>query len=128
MKFIPTFVHGLTDYLGGILLLVAPNLFGFADEGGAAVWVPRVLGVVTLLQALITNYELGAAKLMSMRMHLMNDYVVGAVLAASPWIFGFANRGGSEAWMPHLILGILIVVTSALTERHPRGAHVPARA
>jgi hypothetical protein len=127
MKFIPTFVHGLTDYLGAVLLFITPNLFGFADEGGAAVWVPRVIAVITLLQALMTNYELGVARMMPMRMHLMSDYVAGIVLAASPWIFGFANRP-ANAWMPHLIFGILIVLTSAVTERHPRGAHVAARA
>jgi len=126
MKIIPTFVHGITDYLGGILLLILPNLLGFADEGGAAVWVPRIIGAITLLQALATEYELGLMRVLPMRMHLMNDYVAGLLLAASPWIFGFADNR-ANVWMPHLILGVMIFVTSLLTERQPRGAHVPAR-
>ena len=127
MKIIPTFVHGLTDYLGGVLLLILPNLFGFADLGGAAVWVPRIIGAATLLQAIMTNYELGALKTLPMRMHLMNDYVAGIVLAASPWIFGFADTR-TNAWMPHLILGAMIFLTSVMTERFPRHAHQPVRA
>ncbi len=75
MKIIPTFVHGIFDYLGGIALLLAPNLFGFADVGGAAVMIPRILGVIILLQSICTRYELGLFKLIPMKMHLMNDYV-----------------------------------------------------
>ena len=36
MRIIPTFVHGIADYVLGLVLLVLPNLFGFADMGGGA--------------------------------------------------------------------------------------------
>jgi hypothetical protein len=65
-------------------LLAAPNLFGFAEVGGAAVWVPRVVGVIVLLQSICTRYELGLVKMLPMKMHLMNDYVASIFLAASP--------------------------------------------
>ena len=126
MKIIPTFVHGVTDYLAGFLLLLLPSLLGFADEGGAAVWVPRVIGLALLVQALATNYELGATRLLQMRMHLRNDDVAGVLLAASPWIFGFAGAG-TNAWMPHVVLGVMIFVMSVMTERHPRVADEPVR-
>ncbi len=35
MRFIPTRIHGMMDYLMGVLLIVAPCLFGFADGGAA---------------------------------------------------------------------------------------------
>jgi len=127
MKIIPTFVHGVADYIGGLVLLVAPNVFGFADVGGAAVWVPRVLGVIVLLQSIMTNYELGLVKILPMKMHLMNDYVAGLVLAASPWIFGFADER-TNAWMPHVVVGIAVFLLTLMTERHPRGAHNTAGA
>jgi lysylphosphatidylglycerol synthetase-like protein (DUF2156 family) len=119
MKIIPTFVHGIADYIGGIALLAAPNIFGFADVGGAAVLIPRVLGVIILLQSICTNYELGLAKILPMRVHLMNDYVASLFLAASPWLFGFAD-GPSNSWMPHLIVGILVFVLSLMTQNEPR--------
>lgn len=120
MKIIPTFVHGIFDYIGGIALLAAPNLFGFADVGGAAVWVPRIIGLIVLLQSICTDYEVGLVKVIKMRMHLMNDYVASLVLAASPWIFGFSDER-SNAWMPHLIVGIAIFALSLLTQDQPRG-------
>lgn len=119
MKIIPAFVHGIFDYIGGIALLAAPNLFGFSDVGGAAVWVPRIIGVIVLLQSICTRYEVGLVKLIPMKMHLMNDYVASLVLAASPWIFGFADQP-SNVWMPHVVVGILVFVLSLLTQTEPR--------
>src|SRR5262249_24586227 len=92
MRIIPTMVHGIADYILGIVLLFLPNIFGFADLGGPAVWIPRILGIVDLLQSVATNYEVGVVKILPMKMPLMNDYVVSAFLAISPWLFGFSHR------------------------------------
>jgi hypothetical protein len=114
MKIIPAFVHGIFDYIGGIALLAAPNIFGFADEGGAAVMVPRIIGIIVLLQAICTRYEVGLVKLIPMKVHLMNDYIASLFLAASPWIFGFSDRP-SNVWMPHVIVGLAVFVLSLMT-------------
>ena len=126
MKVIPTYVHGIFDYLGGALLLFAPNVFGFAAEGGAAVLVPRIIGLVVLIQSVMTRYEVGLVKVLPMRMHLMNDYIASALLALSPWIFGFSNLP-PNAWMPHLVAGVSIFVLTLLTEKEPRHMTIPMR-
>jgi len=123
MKIIPTFVHGIADYIGGIALLAAPHIFGFAEVGGAAVWIPRIIGLIVLLQSICTNYEVGLVKVLPMKMHLMNDYVASLFLAASPWLFGFNDRP-SNVWMPHVVVGILVFVLTLMTQSEPHGAHV----
>ena len=75
--------HGFIDYAMGILLIAAPWLLGFAD-GTAAQWVPVVLGIVMLGQAVMTDYELGMIRAIPFSVHLMMDFVLGALLAASP--------------------------------------------
>jgi len=120
MRFIPTRVHGVLDYLMGILLIAAPFILGF-DQGGAETWVPVVLGAGMLLYSLCTNYELGAFRLLSVPAHLMLDFLGGLFLAASPWIFGFADY----VYLPHLILGIAEMGASLMTKRVP--AHGAAR-
>ncbi|HLL60460.1 MAG TPA: SPW repeat protein [Candidatus Nitrosocosmicus sp.] len=115
MKMIPTKVHGILDYATGIALLLAPNLFGFADVGGAAVAIPRILGIMILVQSLMTNYELGVMKMIPMSMHLMVDYVASLFLVASPWLFGFADEP-ANVWMPHVIVGLVYFVTSLMTQ------------
>src|SRR5688500_7964844 len=102
MKIISTKTHGYLDYLVGMLLIAAPWLFDF-NRGGAETWVPVILGISALVYSLLTDYELGLSRQISMRTHLMLDYASGILLAASPWLFGFADY----VWEPHLILGIL---------------------
>ncbi len=125
MKMIPTIVHGAADYLAGILLLAAPNIFGFADAGGPAVIIPRIIGVIVLLQSVCTNYELGLVKVLPMKVHLMNDYIAGAFLAASPWLFGF-HKDPTNHWMPHVFAGLGVLVLTALTEAGPRRSTINA--
>ncbi len=114
MRFISTKVHGTIDYLMGLLLIISPWIFGFANDD-AAQWVPILLGVSALVYSLITDYELGLLKVLSMKAHLMIDLVSGIFLAASPWIFGFSE----EVYLPHLLLGIAEIGASLFTRQHP---------
>ena len=110
MRFIPTRVHGMLDYASGLLLIVAPYLFGFAD-GTAAQYIPQALGAGILLMSLITDYEFSLAKLVPMPVHLGVDVAGGLLLAASPWLFGFADR----VYWPHLILGLAEIGAGLMT-------------
>jgi hypothetical protein len=98
----------------GALLIAAPWILDF-DRGGAETWVPVALGASMILLALMTDYELGASRKISMPTHLTIDLMSGLLLAASPWIFGFADY----VWQPHLILGILEVGAALFTKKHP---------
>jgi hypothetical protein len=114
MRFIPTRVHGYLDYIVGALLIAAPWLFDFA-EGGAETWIFVVLGAGAIVYSLLTDYELGASKTISMRTHLMLDLLSGILLAASPWIFGFADY----VWGPHVVFGLFEIGAALLTKREP---------
>ena len=100
----------------GIVLIASPWLFDFAD-GGAAQWLPVILGASMIVLALMTDYELVAVRKISMRTHLMIDLLSGLLLAASPWIFSFADY----VWEPHLILGLIEVGAALMTKREPSG-------
>ncbi len=45
----------------------------------------------------------------------MIDFLSGVFLAASPWLFGFAE----EVYLPHLILGIFEIGASLMTKTTP---------
>jgi hypothetical protein len=104
------------DYLIGVVLLLAPNLLGFADAEAAAVWIPRVLGVLILAQALLTDFSVRLIRVLPFRVHLAMDYLIGLFLAASPFLFGFADNE-PNAWLPHLVVGLLILLQALVT--HP---------
>jgi hypothetical protein len=111
MRVLSTRTHGIMDYAMGILLLASPYLFGFAT-GGVKQWLPMILGLAMLGMSLLTRYEWGAIRVIPMPVHLAVDGLSGALLAVSPWLFGFAG----VVFLPHLILGLIELGTSLLTE------------
>jgi hypothetical protein len=114
MKIINTRVHGILDYLVALILIGAPWIFGFA-RNGAETWVPVALGVIAIIYSLLTNYELGAARVFSMKTHLGLDVASGVLLALSPWIFGFHDY----VFVPHLVLGLLEIGAALMTDPLP---------
>jgi hypothetical protein len=122
MRVIPTKIHGLLDYVSGLILIASPWLFDFAD-GGVKMWLPVILGVSALLYSLLTNYELGAVKKIEMPVHLTLDLLSGILLAVSPWLFGFSE----DVYLPHLVLGLFEIVASVMTKKTPSGMHVGPR-
>lgn len=113
---IDTKTHGIIDYLTGVLLLIAPYLFGFAN-GGIEQWLPQLLGAMILVMSLLTNYELSAAKVIPLKVHLAVDIAGGVLLAASPWLFGFSQT----VWWPHVLVGLMEIVVPLVTKK---GTHL----
>lgn len=114
MTLISPRIHTIIGLVVGVALLAAPWLFAFADEGGAAVMVPLVLGAFILLSELTTTSPLSPVKLVPMNIHIMVDILTGIILAASPWLFNFYTLE-PNAWLPHLIVGIVIIGYAVLT-------------
>lgn len=114
MRFIPTRVHGMMDYLMGIILIAAPWILGFA-RGGAETYVPVIIGAGVILYSLFTDYELGMVRAIPMSTHLVLDVIGGIVLAISPWLFNFDHI----VTAPHLIFGLLEIGAGVLTYTVP---------
>jgi hypothetical protein len=114
MRFISTATHGIIDYLMGAFLIVSPWIFGFSDIA-AATWVVIIIGAGAILYSLLTDYERGVFRQIPMSGHLWLDAISGAVLALSPWLFGFAEF----VFWPHLILGIAEIIASVTTKTEP---------
>jgi hypothetical protein len=114
LRFISTRVHGVLDYLTAGVLIAAPSLLEFRKHG-MQTWLPVALGVGTIGYSVLTDYELGLFKIIPMPMHLALDAANGALLAASPWLFGFAE----EVSAPHLGLGLFEIVVTASSQSAP---------
>ena len=116
IRFLPLKVHNALDFIVGIALILAPNIFGFSDVGGAAVMIPRLIGVASIIMGLFTDgYGFAIVKLIPLKVHLMIDFLAGVVLAASPWLFGFADEK-TNAWLPHVVVGLALVAVSLTTK------------
>lgn len=118
LRFIPTKVHGVLDYVVAVALLLAPMIFGFQEVGGAAVVIPMVLGVGLFVYSLLTNYEWGVFKTIPMPVHLTFDVVASLFLALSPWLFGFADQA-MNVWLPHVLVGITVIIVVLCSKTQP---------
>ena len=81
----------------------------------AATWLAVIFGVGAFLYSAVTDYEPGLIRILPMPVHLVIDGLGGAVLAATPWIFGFADR----VFAPHLLFGLFSVLASLVTRTDP---------
>ena len=115
MRFIPTRFHAPLDYIVGGALIAAPWIFQFSEHTAATV-VPVVLGIGLIAYSLITNYELGVWKIAPMAVHNLIDIAAGTLLAASPWLFGFADHT-ANVWLPHVVVGLAAIFLGLTTKQ-----------
>jgi len=115
MRFIPTKFHAPLDYIVGVALIASPWIFGFSDTTAPTV-VSIVLGIGLIAYSLITNYELGVWKLAPMAVHNLIDVVAGALLALSPWLFGFADDP-ANVWIWFVVVGLAAIFLGLTTKQ-----------
>ncbi|MEJ7826459.1 MAG: hypothetical protein WKF48_13575 [Solirubrobacteraceae bacterium] len=99
---IPRFLHGVIEYVAGVLLIAAPFLFGFDD--GAAVAVSVVAGVVVLVVAASTEGTSSLINSIPVAVHVLLDYALVALLVAAPFLFGFSDESTPTAFF--IVLGV----------------------
>lgn len=114
MGVISSRAHTVIGLIVGVVLLFAPSIFGFNDNQAAsavAMWV----GIFILLNELITTSPYSPLKLVPMRIHIALDVVTGLFLAASPWIFQFMDGSQNNQWVPHVVVGVMVMGYALLT-------------
>ncbi len=114
MKIIETRTYGYFDYFMGILLIILP-VFG-RTENLAQILVPMALGALTIFFNLVTAYELSLTNIIPMKVRLRFDFFCGLLLAASPWLFNFAQA----VYLPHLMIGITLMLASQMSKTKPQ--------
>lgn len=112
---IPLLAHGAIEYAAGLLLIVAPLLLDY--DSGTAVAVSVVLGIVILVIAATTNGPTGLSPQIPLSAHVALDYVLAALLIASPFIFGFSGETAPTAIFVALgIAHLLITIGTKFTD------------
>lgn len=114
LRVIPTGVHGMIDYAASGALYATPALLGLSDVPPSSRTL-RVASGAAVASSLLTDYELGVVKVVPMPVHLMLDAMSGALIAASPWLLGFAKEG-SRYWLPHALMGTTEVLVALMSK------------
>jgi hypothetical protein len=114
MRFIPTMLHGVADYLVGILVVGLPLFLGLHDTPRA---VLVALGIIVILYSLATDYELGAVRFLKIRFHLLLDALFGVAMLVSPWLFDFP----AASRVPVYVIGVLALAFTMTTQIRAEG-------
>jgi hypothetical protein len=115
---IPPFVHGLLEYVVGGVLIAAQFLLDF--HSGAAQAVAIVLGVLVIVLAASTDGPTSLINSVQLQLHVLLDYLLAAVLIASPFVFGFSGEGAPTAFF--IVLGVVhLLATIGTRFRPPKG-------
>jgi hypothetical protein len=119
MRFLATPFHGIADYAVGAMLIAAPWVLGFSAVTTAGTRISWLAGLALWAVSMFTDYE-GAVfeRVIRMPLHLSADVVLGVVLLATPWVFGFADEG-TFAWSSFVLFGALSLVLAVITKRSP---------
>jgi hypothetical protein len=110
-RFIPQDVHSVMDYAGGLALAVA----GQTSRDLAGRLAGLILGGAATATSLMSDYRLGAVKLIRIEAHEALDYVVAGAAIAAPFALGYLRRSRLTALI-HIAVGATTILASLFTD------------
>ncbi len=106
--------HNILDYIGGVVLLTCPSIFGFSDiEMARSVFI--TLGFVLIGYSLLTRYPFSFAKVIPLGVHMGLDVTLGVLMLVAPWVFGYSDYLTGGQLGLHFILGLGVITLVAFT-------------
>jgi hypothetical protein len=112
-------LHGVTDYtVGTFLLTVFPRVAGI--KGTRSARQVRTAAAIHFGYSTMTDYPLGAVKVIPFKAHLALDAAGALALAATPFVTGQYRKGRSQ-WLPHVALCVFELASLAMTDPTGKG-------
>jgi hypothetical protein len=112
VRFIPTSIHGIADYLVCIGMFVLAFAAG-VEGAGAVAFV--ILGAFGILYSLMTDYELGWKSYLSMPAHLALDAGFAVIMLLLPLVLDLPPL----LYRASFLIAVLAAVLVATTRMHP---------
>jgi hypothetical protein len=112
-------VHSVLDYVYGMLLVIAPWMFGFSGEASAQTMAVG-FGVASMLWSAFTAYPASLVPFLPFRVHLWLDVLSGIMLIVAPILMPISPTAQTVL----ISFGCIAMIVAALTRRpHP---HMPS--
>ncbi|MBY3001966.1 hypothetical protein [Rhizobium leguminosarum] len=112
MRFVPTMLHGIADYVVGSFVIGLPF---FLELNGTPRMVLIALGIIMVLYRLLTDYEIDAVRFLRIRSLL--DAIFGVAMLLSPWLFPFPM---DTRW-PVYAIGVVALILAITTQIRAEG-------
>lgn len=99
MKFVTKQIHAYLDYPVAIALIGLPFLLGLGSSNPLAFQLSVITGIAALILTVLTDHQLGIFRVVSYRIHLIVDLVVGITFILAPFIFSFEGLDAYYYWL-----------------------------
>jgi hypothetical protein len=99
MKFVTKQIHAYLDYPVAIALIGLPFLLDLGNSNPLAFQLSVITGVAAFILTLLTDHHLGVIRIVSYRLHLMVDFLVGLVFFTAPFLFSFEGLDAYYYWL-----------------------------
>ena len=113
MRFVTRTIHAYLDYPVALSLMALPFVLGLGASNPLAKWLAVSTGVAAFVLTLLTNRELGVAKVVPYGLHVAVDRFVGVVFIAAPFVFGFSGLDALYYWVNGAAVLLVTVVFNA---------------
>jgi hypothetical protein len=113
VKVVSVRIHGYLDFLIVIAFAAAPSVLHLS---GLPVSIAYGLAVTQLALTLVTDFPLGAFKLVPTTLHSSLELVVAVTLIGMPWILGDAADGAASNF--YIGAGGTLLAVWLLTDYH----------
>lgn len=120
---IPRFVHGILEYLLGVLFIAAPFLFDF--KSGAATGMSVAVGVLILIFAAASEGPVSLVNQLPVLLHVAMLYLLAIFLVAAPFLLGFSDEGAPRNFF--MIGGVWLLLVTIGTRFRRSEPDAPAR-
>jgi len=114
-SFISTTTYAVLNYVIALLLISTLWTFDTLHIGGAALFLPLIIGWLQLIMAIFADNKLGFLKVFPMSMHNVNDVIMVSFLMCSPWVYDFH----STIWIPQVLFGGALFILGIFTQGSP---------
>lgn len=99
MKFVTKRIHAFLDYPVALALIGLPFLLGLGSTNMLALHLSVTTGIAAFILTLLTDHHLGVFRLISYKIHLIVDLIVGIVFVIAPFIFSFEGIDAYYYWI-----------------------------
>jgi VIT1/CCC1 family predicted Fe2+/Mn2+ transporter len=118
---IPALIHGIIEYVAGVVFIVAPFVLGF--QSGAATAISIIVGVIVLVVAASSEGPSGLISQIPISAHVALDFVLAAALIIMPFAFGFSEEGAPTAFFITLgVVHLLLTIATRFRPKAPEGS------
>jgi len=116
MKFITKNVHAYLDYPVAVALMVLPFILQLGESSILAFYLSVVTGVAAFVLTLLTDHKFGVMKIISYKIHLAVDFLVGTSFVLLPLALGFSGMD----LVYYLVNGIAVLMVVGLHKASPK--------